>query len=222
LDGGESFLPNTKVSKALFSNNAPGNWIPMVKGDRLSFYLPQSMYPGAGKAGCFISSAEGHFQAIWVDSRTGVSQIWAAPIQVKAKAFPHGSEELASLEDVSSWIKLEVSETKFVPRDKLVEFDVQLHNASSNQTLVSPLKIRLLGIQSGYGTWEILKSDNKKKGVGAIWDFTEFMKNGKLKPGETTDKKHVILKLKNEIPGKYLKFRQFLDMKTKILGKKES
>jgi hypothetical protein len=222
LDGGDCFLPNVKVSTALFSNNAPGNWVPMTKGGDLCFYLPQNIYPGAGKAGCFATSSDGRFHAFWVDSRTGVSQIWTAPIEVEGKAFPGGSEEDARLEDVSHWVKFEVTNTNFVPRDRVIELDVQLRNISEDKTLVGPLKVRLLGTNSGYGTWEVLEADNKLKGNGAIWDFTSLLPNGKLKPREISNKKHLILKLKDEVPANALRFRHFLEMRTKVLGKRES
>jgi hypothetical protein len=222
LDGGESFLPNVKVSTALFSNNAPGNWVPMARRDKLSFYLPQNIYPGAGKAGCFAASSDGQFRALWVDSRTGVSQIWTVPIEVVGQAFPGGSSENASLEDVSPWIRYEVTDTKFLPRDRVFELYVQIQNKSSDQTLISPLKIYLLEINSGYGSWEIIENDNKKKGVGAIWDFTNLLPNGKLKPGELSGKKRFFLKLKDEVPPSALRFRQFLDLRTKAFGRIES
>lgn len=221
LDGGMSFLPNIKISKALFSNNAPGNWVPISLEKELSFYLPQSIYPGAGNAGSLEVSPDGRFHALWIDSRSGVSQIWSDHFNIDAKAFPNGSEENADLDDLSPWIKFVVTNTNFSPRDKLFKCDVRLCNKSSKHILLSPLKVRLLGINSEFGNWEIIESDNKKTGVGAIWDFTSLLYNGKLKPGEISDKKHLIIKLKNDFPTNKFRFTQFLNLRTEVLGKIE-
>jgi hypothetical protein len=219
LDGGETFLPNKKVSLALFSNDAPNNWIPMVEGESLSFYLPHNRYACAGKVGSFAASSDGIFHTFWVDSRTGISQIWTAPVQVKAKAFPNGSQENANLVDISPWIKLEVSNTKFILRDKTFEFDVMLCNSTKDQTFINPLKVRLLAAESMHGRWEVQEADNNIKGAGAIWDFSTLVHNGKLKPGEVSDKKHCTIKLKDDVGNGARSGSQFLCLKTKVLGK---
>jgi len=219
-DGGMSFLPNIKVSNAVFSDNAPGNWVPITGENGLSLNLPQNIYPGAGNSGCFAASSDSRFHALWVDSRAGVSQIWAASIEVDGKAGPLGLNRDTGLKDLSDWLKFKISNTKFIPRDSIVTFDVQLINTAQNTTFHPPLKVWLLGIYSEYGTWEVISADNKKKDVGAVWDFSELIKNGGLKPGEVSDIKQIHLKLDKNNLADSLKFRQFLELKTQIFGKK--
>lgn len=66
-DGGETFMPSTRVSE---SPNTPGN----AKG--ASFGVT-----GGHTAG-LAAAADGKFHALWADNRTGKQQVWTAPISV--------------------------------------------------------------------------------------------------------------------------------------------
>ena len=51
--------------------------------------------------------ADGVFHAMWVDNRTGVSQLWTAPITVRGSVRKHGAGDLTELTDITDKVTLE-------------------------------------------------------------------------------------------------------------------
>ena len=71
-DGGETWLPSVRVSEE-------PNSVPKDRSKAARFNLT-----GGDTAG-LAADAEGAFHALWIDNRTGVQQVWTAPITVERK-----------------------------------------------------------------------------------------------------------------------------------------
>jgi hypothetical protein len=69
LDGGDTWLPSVRVSEA------PNSRASARKG---SYFL----VTGGDTAG-LVADADGVFHSLWIDNRTGVQQVWTAPIRVR-------------------------------------------------------------------------------------------------------------------------------------------
>ena len=98
LDGGETFLPSVQVSEApaaferdekwpiFYWQSVSGGGSPSRPGGFLNFNLQVmgQLYNGGDYAG-MAAGADGRFHPFWADNRTGVHQIWTAPITVKGR-----------------------------------------------------------------------------------------------------------------------------------------
>jgi hypothetical protein len=78
LDGGESYLPNVQVSDTQSCSD------PNVAGNTVGGFNAARFWPAGGHYFGLAADADGVFHALWADSRTGVYQLWTAPIWVKA------------------------------------------------------------------------------------------------------------------------------------------
>lgn len=70
LDGGKSWLPSRRVSER-------PNAVPDASAERQPFSVT-----GGDTAGLTADST-GVFHALWIDNRTGIQQVWTAPVTVK-------------------------------------------------------------------------------------------------------------------------------------------
>lgn len=179
LDGGETFLPSIPVSSDPNVYDADTEW-PMLATARrkgrdehsaLSLDLQLSFfhYNGGDTAG-MAADAEGVFHLIWVDNRTGMPQIWTAPVRVAGAAVRNGSPELAVLRDVSADVKLRLSNPRVDRSTMEISVDARLENTSSGSMAV-PLTMRVLDLSSEVGSARILGADNFIEHAGAIWLF---------------------------------------------------
>jgi hypothetical protein len=237
IDGGETFLPSVRVSKAPFALDHDQDLLvyPVLSGGGLPadwggggpvetlLWIGRFDYTGGDTAG-LAADAAGTFHPLWVDNRTGVAQVWTNTVTVNSAAFPNGSPELASLEDVSEHVTLEYSNVRYDRKNELGSMDVRLHNVSSNIEL-SNLKMRVLALTSEAGEPEILNADNQIKTRGALLDFALLLNGKPLPPGAVTAPKHITFRLtgfKSLRPlGSTVPVDSLLTMDAKVLGKIE-
>ena len=184
LDGGDTVLPSVRVSEAAMSHSKNDQWIvhgfsfpaagPVSNSLNLMLVLDNWHYHAGDTVG-LAADAEGVFHPLWVDNRTGIHQVWTAPIKVNAKMMPHGSPELAPLTDVTACLELALANPRYDRRQDIVSVDVRLKNISP-RTVLGPLKMRVMKVQSELGNPEILGAANGEKGPGAIFDFEAVLK----------------------------------------------
>src|SRR5262249_34942421 len=112
LDGGETFSASVPVA------SSPNAYPPSTPWDvGVSAYSSQSLvtisasidqfYVAGGPTSGMAVDANGTFFPTWVDNRTGVPQLWTAPITVAGAAVKNGVAELGGLDNVSEHLKIE-------------------------------------------------------------------------------------------------------------------
>lgn len=191
LDGGNTWLPSVRVSEKPSDPGNPKGWIPRGWGgvgtDKgLSLNIGISTYDfRGGDTDEMLVDANGVFHPVWIDNRTGVHQVWTAPVTVRGKVVKNGTDELAALVDRTASVKAIMRQTDYDHERREVRSNVQLQNISED-TLQAPLMARVIGITSELGTPTLLAADKGRPGPGAIFDFTPLMRNGQLLPGEKT------------------------------------
>src|SRR5205807_1808861 len=101
--GGDTFLPSVRVSSADETFPTPDRWdiigsttgggVPFERSPRktisVSVQLRNFTTNGGDTAG-LTADADGVFHPVWVDNRTGVPQLWTAPVTVAGAAVPYG------------------------------------------------------------------------------------------------------------------------------------
>jgi hypothetical protein len=80
LDGGDTFLPNVRVSdtESCSDPNVPGNVMGSFDAARI--------WPAGGHYFGLAADLEGVFHVLWADSRAGVFQLWTTTLTVNAES----------------------------------------------------------------------------------------------------------------------------------------
>jgi hypothetical protein len=201
LDGGDTFLPSVKVSEAPFSHSESvplpintagsggGDVVPWRRGNSLKLTVGvHRFYFSGGHTAGLTADAGGTFHALWVDNRTGVPQVWTAPITVEGTALRNGARELSDLEDISDKVMLEYSNTRFDRDTGILSLEARLVNTST-ETITVPIKARVTLLRSDLAVAKLLTTDNGQSGPGAVWDFSSLVKDNTLKPKERSGQK---------------------------------
>ena len=221
LDGGETFLPSVSVSTARHSSENTKDfpiWIVSYGGANIStrIMLDQGESLGGDTAG-MAADANGVFHPLWVDNRTGILQLWTTSVSVVGKVLPNGSEDLATLADVTSRVKFNFTNTKLNTETRILSFDVSLTNTST-VPLKTPIKFRLTDLSDGSGVAEIVNADNRQTRDGAVWDFSDVIQDGVLKPSERSKEKRFEFRLVDLQPFRRVKSGWISDL-TNFRGK---
>lgn len=207
FDGGETFLPSVTVAEAAFSTRVVGRlplWTRPSGGGDLSDWerggavkiearLDRYFFSGGDTQG-LAAAADGTFYPFWIDNRTGVAQVWTAPVRVAGRAIPNGSPELAELADVSERVTFEFANTVLDLAGDRVELSARLVN-TSRDTVRAPVTVRVLALSSVVGTPKIINSDNGLDGPGAVLDFSAELKDGILPPGDKSSERKIAIGL---------------------------
>jgi hypothetical protein len=184
IDGGKTFSPSVRVSEApldLARDKEPvisaltrggGHPHPLLAGGPLRSDVVYSHFNfvGGHTAG-LAASADGLFHPVWVDNRTGVSQIYTASIRaadsngirapstivartpIDTRSHPVATSKSASdsaLQNISQAVTLELSHVHYVEQDSLVTVDVALRNTSTD-TLRGPFELHIRSLKSDLG-----------------------------------------------------------------------
>jgi hypothetical protein len=227
LDGGETFLPSVKVSTAPTEFGKDEMWpVTATTGGRGASASSLNVHFGVN----YFFTTEGHtsglavdgggaFHPAWIDSRTGVPQLWTASVTVSGKAIRHGEAELAALDDITSRVSLELTELAFDRTKNILTANARLKN-KSKATIRGPIKVRAIDLRSDLGVPTVVEPDNQHVGAGAVWDFTSLLKNQALAPNEQSGAKTLRFRLTDLRPmkqGGVLKLG-LLDLNVVVLG----
>lgn len=197
LDGGDAWLPSIRLSEAATSFGGKEVW-PL---DTWSTAMPRAgksqgskvqttikfgrFFAGLGDTGGMTADANGVFHPVWIDNRTGVPQIWTAPVTVPGVAAHNGSPDLEAMLDVSDKVELEVGRRRFDRALGALSLDVRVTNKGSDP-LVAPMKLRILGVESMFGSVEVRVGNAWLPAEGAVIELTPALQNGQLAPGTTS------------------------------------
>jgi hypothetical protein len=214
LDGGVTFTPSVLVSDVAnaFTDQTP--WVlgaPSVSGGgtrrpTAAKGLPiavglavNSFLTSGGDTNGMAVGADGVFHPMWVDNRTGVSQLWTAPITVRATVEKHGARELADLEDITDKVTLQPRSTRYDRSNGTLTLTATLTN-TSKETVRAPVKVRLTTLTSQLGVPAVVDASNGVKGRGAIWDFTATIPLGGLLPDSASAQRMLTFHLSDVRP----------------------
>ena len=214
LDGGETFLPSVNVSEASFTHGSNDKWTVKAFGSgggsnwtgakyrggslKLQLGLSGSYLSGGDTAG-MAADAGGIFHLFWVDNRTGVSQLWTAPVTVRGSVTRNGAAELEDLDDLSEKIRIDYTNGHYDRATNTVSVDAQLVNVS-HETIAGPIKARVISLKSDLGIPKVLNGDNGESGVGTVWDFSSLLKENKLEPKQALGTKQLVFSLSDLRP----------------------
>jgi hypothetical protein len=198
MDGGETFQPSVRVSEAPASF-AESNWRisqfttggghpdPDTRGSNFSGALRVDIWPGHTVG--MTAAADGKFFPFWVDNRTGVGQIWAAPVSVAGRAYRNGSVELDSWTDATSKLSLQFAHRNYDPKTRTVTVDAYLLN-TSNESLHGPVRLRFVSLRSRAGTVTVGDGQGDGAGSGAVIAWQSLPAEG-LKPHSVAGPVHL-------------------------------
>ncbi len=227
LDGGKTFVPSVRVSEAPFAyeegkpltvefhNFGGGNSDTPFPSPFLRVLARATRaYHGGGDTVGLAAGADGLFHLLWIDNRTGIPQVWTAPVTVNGIAIRNGSREFQDLEDVTQKVMFKFSEPEYDHRNKTISVNAYLYNTSKN-LLTGPIIVRVLEIASEEA--EILNADNRLPGKGAVWDYTHLLKDDKLEPGQRTNGKLLQFRVLNISARQVL--NGFVSFDAEVLGR---
>ena len=135
--------PQESEPEALFplgirfdADSAGAGWLVIHTGSS------NRLYYDVGDYGGFVARADGGFQAIWVDNRTGVPQIFSAAISVTPVARTREERDRELGRVVSDSVLASVSGVSFDPKSCTVRLDVELLNRA-RRSVALPLAVRV-------------------------------------------------------------------------------
>ena len=194
LDGGVTFSPNKPVSTVAHAFNDRTQWpqgAPSVSGG-VGRGLPitvgvsvNSWLASGGDTNGVAVGADGVFHAMWIDNRTGVAQLWTAPVTVRGAVEEHGAPELAELDDLTDKLSLEVQSTGYDRSTNTVTVTGKFRNRSTS-TVRAPLKARVISMSSQLGVPSVAGAANGVTTTGAILDFSNAIPARGLMPDSAT------------------------------------
>ena len=234
LDGGQTFLSSVGFNDAgmrffkddpvqLGSRADGGGNFPIRRGGVIEttfgYYGPPALL--GGETAGLAADALGVFHALWVDNRTGTRQVWTAPITVDGTVARNGSKDLALLEDVSGDVAVLFSDIKLDKTRQVITANAFIQNTSDSD-LHTPLKLRILRLDSRIGLPEFRNADNGCLGPGAIFDFSSATGGGTLTPGKRSAGKQIVVHLDHLVleatAGDYDELQRALILDTIVLG----
>lgn len=209
LDGGETFLPSVRLSEAPMDLQNPkqvtltphsiGGGARVGAGGNVQFWFGVDfMQFSGGHTSGLAASPDGTFHPVWVDNRTGLAQLWTAPVTVAGKAILNGDEELAGLADVTDKVELVFGRPAYDHAKHVVTVDAHVLN-TSKQALAGPFMLRLVSLRSRVGVVEVANADNKCERAGAVWTLMPKGDSPLLPAGERSEARKLEFRLR-ELP----------------------
>ena len=213
-DGGETWGPSVKVSdaptafgrdemwKASGSASSPGDTAKSGgKHVSLSARLDNFSFSPGHLSG-LAAAADGVFHVVWIDNRTGIAQIWGAPVTVQMMVAKNGGGDLATMSDVGGKVSIQLANTGFDRKTNRVTFRARLKNTTKTDTVRGPIKARITSVRSDIAIAEILSADNSLRGPGAVFDLTPLLPSGGLLPDSLSAAKDLVVQLSDIRPFK--------------------
>ncbi len=201
VDGGETFLPKSRVSNETSNPFGSGNLRPgpFVSQDRglvtASFVSGMSRWPNGGDYIGMTADADGTFHPFWTDARSGTYQLYTAAIRVPTAVptlTPATEKVAASLTDK---VTLVFDPIQYDRQTQEVLLPVRLKNVSK-EALYPPFKVEIKELAHPHSIKAheevdvptILNATNGKSGVGATFDYSKALHDlESLEPEAVTD-----------------------------------
>jgi hypothetical protein len=172
FDGGDTFTPSAKLASGTssydrdvpypfmaFPSRSPAPRQPL----EMRISVMRFFYSSGDTVSMTVDQA-GRFHPMWCDNRTGLSQLWTAPVVVTGSALRNGSEQLADLDDVTHRVEAIVDTIKYDPVQNRGELVVRLKNISPT-VIPGPVKVRVLGLSGQLGTPMLALDEREPSGI---------------------------------------------------------
>ena len=196
LDGGETWLPSVAVSArpSVRSPTAPSR-------GAIALVMPSPAEGGsagggavalrigmhtafAGHTNGLVADASGKFHALWVDNRTGLNQVWAAPIAVTGTVTDPVGAAIASLTDVSKLLTFGLAWRSGSDAQNEMTMDLVVRGASA-QRIAAPLKIWIGALVSGRGIPRVIDAASGRPVEQTIFDISSALGGRSLALGDS-------------------------------------
>ena len=191
VDGGETFLPNVRVSDQATCPEAPGNWAASAASRILDGQVTVDIetvpdrWPNGGDTQGLIGGPDGVFHSAWINGESGVMQLWSKEITVDNRV----TERLPRRKKLNGDLTLKVSEPNIDFATHTVSVKIRLEN-SCGVAVAGPFSVVVDDLIGSLKHLHALNSDNGLPGRGAAWNF--FLEGkGSLNPHEETEERIV-------------------------------
>ena len=224
LDGGMTWLPSISVSSAPSAYGGeewPMQLSPWRGPTEISATMSFFHFTGGETAG-LAADAAGVFHPVWVDNRTGVAQLWTAPVSVAgavvasasdqasgsarggvrdgaAGSAPRAASELPGYQDVSDQVRLELADPRYDRATSTLTLTARLKNISADE-LRGPFRVRVDSAASSLGSPRIANAAGGGSGTGAYWRFESDGPTPTLRPGAESPPKQLVIRLTDVRP----------------------
>jgi hypothetical protein len=205
-DGGASFSTPARISSAASPIDPPngGDFVaqafPDPHGGFVWLTSPLKRFPSLGDYMYLAVDGTGAFHPVWIDARTGASQVWTATVFPSA---PDAAPANLTVRKLSDLTVLEMGVGSWDGASHTLTVPVRLHNVSE-KVLYPPVTVSVTMTQSPYLKANpdlsnpafaryippvlILNADNHRSGLGASFVYsTDTLGDlGRLLPGADT------------------------------------
>jgi hypothetical protein len=160
-----------------------------------------------GDTAGLAADASGAFYVLWVDDRTGVHQVWTAPVTAS-------DYKTTPMRDVTDSVRVEFAATRDDTTSKTVSVDVRITSAAASP-LRGPFVLDVLSAaaDTAAGGAVVLNADNHRDGAGATWRFVT-PNDAPLERGKSTAPRTLQFKY----PGELALYRDPVNMRVRVLA----
>lgn len=199
IDGGDTFLPRVKVSEApasfqipklILSNPRP---VRAFRGQLTAEIGFNGRQFSGGDTNGLTAGPDGIFHALWTDNRTGIAQVWTAPVNVAGKAIENAFA-IPGLADVTDRVTLHLTDAVYDRERQVLAVEASLENISEGP-LRAPLKIQLLSVTSRIGSIRVSNADKQTERGDSEWDLSQQLEKGLLLPRKRSQPKRIEFRL---------------------------
>lgn len=233
LDGGLTFRPSVAFEGAgmkLYKSKVAHLGFAVRGGDdppfrsggpvRVSFGYQSPELTGGETAG-LAADRSGLFHALWIDNRSGVTQVWTAQISIAGRVASNSSPPSQQLSDLSNKVAILFAHPKLDRANHIFTVDAYLQN-TSHSTIFAPVELMTLSLGSEVGEPQLTDADNRKTGAGAVFNFSSLVPHSGLCPGQRTAAKKIVVNLRHLIskvpPGDYKTLSQIVTIEFSVFG----
>lgn len=145
--------------------------------------------------------------------------MWTARVTVPGTAMKNGDPVLATFDDVSAKVTLEMTASNFDRARHELTVAARLKNTSKD-TVRGPFELRAITVLSDLGVPVATNTDAGGSGDGGVWHFGSAVPSGMLLPGAVSDSRNLTFRIDNPREAALLENPSFgmLSMDAKILA----
>jgi len=180
LDGGETWTASVRVSShpmrarldGLFAYTSPRT-VDGAATHELVFSVHNGWNFKSGDTSGLVADSAGNFHPVWIDNRSGWSQIWTAPVRVDGN--------LRALQDATTSTSVRLANVRYDSTTRTVSADATV---TATAALRGPLVLQVIDLTSGIADRVTAAgTSNGIHGVGAAWEVADS--SARLAPGNS-------------------------------------